>query len=251
LSVWAAALLGLVQGATEFLPVSSSGHLVLLQWLLGLHRPGVGLEVALHGGTLVALLAVFGQHLRRGWRRLWRPLLWASLPAAAAGLSLRSLASAAFDRPLVVGLGWLATGVGLLWGAARAGGGRDAASLRPGEALLVGLGQAVALLPGVSRSGAALVAGLAVGLAPREAAVFAFLLAIPSVGGAVLLELPGWRGEGSVWLGAGVAAFAGVLAMRWWLARSANDSLRACGRYCVVLGTAVLAATACGRLGGP
>lgn len=297
-------LLGLVQGATEFVPVSSSGHLVLLQWLLGVHRPGVSLEVALHGGTLVAVMAALAGRIRRDWRRLLLPLAVASVPAAAAGLVLRPLLERAFDAPVALGLGWLATGAGLRWAGAakpqqdmdsgrpaasdgataggwpakaaklsrlaavgqRAGGGpgrtappQGAASVRAGggtaaslgirEALVIGLFQVVALVPGVSRSGAALVGGLAVGLEAGEAAAFAFLLAVPTVGGATLLELPAMRGEGSLWLGAGVAALAGAAAIRLFLRAGVQERLSRFGAYCTALGLGIVAAVALHALG--
>jgi undecaprenyl-diphosphatase len=228
LSVAVALLLGVLQGVTEFLPVSSSGHLVLAQWLLGVARPGLSLEIALHGGTLLAVVAALGGRLRRQWRGLLRPLAVATLPAALAALALRGLWERAFEDPLVLGAGWLLTGAALGWAGRRAeagGRGRTATSLRAREALCIGLCQAVALVPGVSRSGAALVGGLAVGLEAREAAAFSFLLALPSVGGAVLLDLPAWRGEGSLWLGAGAAALAGAAAIRAFLRTGAPRRL--------------------------
>ncbi len=330
-------LLGLVQGATEFLPVSSSGHLVLAQWLLGVRRPGLSLEIALHAGTLVAVAVTMAGRIRRTWRGLLLPAVVASVPAAGAGLLLRPLLERAFEQPAALGAGWLVTGAGLLWagrlrgggvtgvhggraGGAPADGGADAtadagagrgnhdgrsarplppggAPARPGgpkvsklspflawsrrargsggrtappqravsartgggtatslglrDALVIGLFQAVALVPGVSRSGAALVGGLAVGLEPGEAAAFAFLLALPSVGGATLLELPAWRGEGSLWLGAGVAALAGAAAIRLFLRGGVPQRLSRFGAYCAALGLGTLAAAALAALGLP
>jgi undecaprenyl-diphosphatase len=309
LPVLTVVLLGVLQGATEFLPVSSSGHLVLAQWLLGVRRSGVSLEVALHAGTLVAVAAALLGRIRRDWRGLLLPLAVASLPAAAAGLVLRPLLERAFEQPAVLGAGWLATGAGLLWagrshrgfGAAdaaavgargargasdpalahgrrrkgaqpsrfpgwarRAGGGQARRAPRAGRArsapgsaaalgirgaLVIGLFQAVALVPGVSRSGAALLGGLAVGLEAAEAATFAFLLALPSVGGAVLLELPAWRGEGSLWLGAGVAALAGAAAIRLFLGSGVAGRLGRFGAYCAALGLGMMGAVALHALG--
>jgi undecaprenyl-diphosphatase len=242
-------LLGVLQGLTEFLPVSSSGHLVLAQWLLGMRRPGLSLEIALHGGTLLAVVAALGGRIRGDWRGLLLPLAVATAPAAAAGLLLRPLLERAFELPAVLGTGWVVTGAALWWAGRRSGrpgpgGGRPASSLRPREALWIGLCQAAALVPGISRSGAALVGGLAVGLEAGEAATFAFLLALPTVGGAVLLDLPAWRGEGWLWLGAGAAALAGAVAIRVFLRAGVLRRLGRYGAYCAALGLGTLTAAA-------
>jgi undecaprenyl-diphosphatase len=249
LAVIAALSLGLLQGLTEFLPVSSSGHLVLAQWILGVRRPGLSLEIALHGGTLLAVLLALGGRIKSDWRRLLWPLLVASAPAGAAGLLLRPLLERAFEEPLVLGAGWILTGAALTWASRREAAGRPATSLRAREALWIGLCQAVALVPGVSRSGAALVGGLGVGLEAGEAATFAFLLALPSVGGAVLLDLPAWRGEGSLWLGAAVAALAGAAAIRVFLRMGVPRRLGRFGAYCAALGLGTLTGAALRALG--
>lgn len=246
LSVVVLAVLGALQGATEFLPVSSSGHLVLAQWLLGVQRPGVSLELALHAGTLGAVVAVFGGRLYREGRRLLVPLVVATLPAGVAGLLLRPLLEAAFRQPAAVALGWLATAAALRWAAARTPGRRQAGGLRIADGLVIGACQAVALVPGISRAGAALVGGLAVGLEPAEAAAFAFLLALPTVGGAALLEAPAWRGDPLLWLGAGVAGLAGAVAMRWFLRAPAAGRLRGFSAYCTALGLGTLLGLAAG-----
>jgi len=233
-----------VQGATEFLPVSSSGHLVLAQWVLGVRQPGVSLEVALHAGTLVAVVLALHGRIRGDWRRLLVPVLVGSVPAAIAGLALKPLIERAFEQPVVLGLGWLLTGAALLWAARRPPGQRAATGLKARESLWIGLFQAAALLPGVSRSGAALVGGLCVGLEAGEAAAFAFLLALPSVGGAVLLDLPASWGEGSIWLGAGVAALAGAAAIRLFLRKGLPGRLAPYGVYCAALGLLTLVSAA-------
>ncbi len=199
MNILQALLLGLVQGATEFLPVSSSGHLVLTEALLGVRGGGLLVEVTLHVGTLLAVLVYFRARLvgllRDGVRAgppgsaARRYLLWllvATLPAAAAGLLLEDGIARLFDSPRAALVGLLVTGVILMssqWARTRV--------RRPdGPAgLVIGLAQAVSILPGVSRSGSTIAAGLWCGVARSEAAEFSFLLSIPAIGGAALLHL--------------------------------------------------------------
>ena len=196
-----AILLGAVQGVTEFLPVSSSGHLVLVPWLLNVPDPGLAFDVALHTGTLAAVLFVFW----REWKDILRAaatrrpaggfapdMLWkialASVPAAVAGVLLEEAASGALRAPLLVA-GTLA-GVALLMAVAdRKTGQGTATKIGWGKALLVGCAQAAALVPGVSRSGATMIAGIALGLSRAEAARFSFLLSVPITLGATVFAL--------------------------------------------------------------
>jgi undecaprenyl-diphosphatase len=244
--VFGPVLLGLVQGLAEFLPVSSSGHLVLAERLLGLARPGLSLEVALHAGTLASVLAVYGRDLTD--RRLWGAILWATLPAALAGSALQAQVNGLFGSLRAVGAGWAVSAALLWWASRRRPGRRGAASLRPREALLLGCFQALALAPGVSRSGAVLAAGLGLGLEPVEAARFAFLLSIPTVAGAALLALPqahlSGAGVTGLWLGAGSAAVAGVAAMRWFVGRLGRGRMGGFAAYCAALAAVAMASGA-------
>ncbi|TAK05745.1 undecaprenyl-diphosphate phosphatase [Patescibacteria group bacterium] len=196
-----AMLLGAVQGVTEFLPVSSSGHLVLVPWLLDVPDPGLAFDVALHAGTLAAVLFVFWREwtdiLRAAATRraaggfapdmFWKIAL-ASIPAALAGVFLEEAASGAFRAPLIVA-GTLA-GVAVLMAVAdRESGEGTAADIGWGTSFLVGCAQAAALVPGVSRSGATMVAGIALGLSRAEAARFSFLLSVPITLGATVFAL--------------------------------------------------------------
>ena len=195
MSYWQAVVLGLVQGFTEFLPVSSSGHLVLAERLAGLHTPGVFVEVALHVATLGSVLIVYGPRLlsifagvRRGRARDLRYaglLILATIPAAAIGVLFNEAVKRAFDSLLFVGIAFVVTGL-ILWSTRRAGGDRAAPSVW--GAIGIGLAQAMAILPGISRSGSTVSAGLWGRLAPAAAAEFSFLMAIPVIGGAALLE---------------------------------------------------------------
>ena len=204
-----AAILALVQAVTEFLPISSSAHLVLVRWLLGWDDPGLAFDVALHFGTLLALTAYFA----RTWTRIlglgigWRPqepprghpdrdlhanprLLWflaaATLPAACAGLALQEAVETHLRSPFVIGSMLVAVGI-VIWQAERAGQLRKELDRLPfAGALAIGCAQTLALVPGTSRSGITIAAGLFLGLTRQAAARFSFLLAMPVVLGASL-----------------------------------------------------------------
>jgi undecaprenyl-diphosphatase len=200
------AVLGLVQGATEFLPVSSSGHLVLARHLLGVATPGAAWEAWLHVGTLGAVALAYRRELVRlaqgiatgGRERAFAAALaWGTLPAAAAGLTLRRPLEALYASPLPAAWGLVATACVLLSlpfcppGRDRTEGEGALAALPPGRALLVGCAQALALLPGLSRSGATIAAARWLGLPAEQATTFSFLLSVPAVVGAAALELGG------------------------------------------------------------
>jgi len=185
-------LLAIVQGVTEFLPVSSSGHLIVANELLPEKLPDiVGVEIALHLGTLGSILIYY-------WRRIWRLLgedrrvVWlmliGTLPAVVIGLPLHLYGKGLLQSPLLAGLMFPVT-AGLLWWSSRQAQGETSYTQMTWQrALIIGLFQAVAILPGISRSGSTIAAGLLVGLRRDSAAVFAFLLAIPAILGAGILE---------------------------------------------------------------
>lgn len=195
-----AALLGLVQGLTEFLPVSSSGHLVIVETLLGRIRGGEGIlfEVAVHVGTLLAILVFFRRKLAAllaglagrdaaSWRYAAK-LAVATLPAAAVGLGAQSGVEALFEVPWIAGVALLGTSAFLLTTRhtlPRANSPEPSFS----QALWIGCAQAVAIIPGISRSGATLAAALALGVAPLAATEFSFLMAIAAIAGAAILSL--------------------------------------------------------------
>ncbi|ADU51153.1 Bacitracin resistance protein BacA [Thermaerobacter marianensis DSM 12885] len=242
LSLWKAIVLGVVQGLTEFLPVSSSGHLAVAENVLGVQLPGLAFEVMVHLGTLAAVLAVYGRDLgaavagflrtggglwaggggpaagtaERGWAgldpgtRLGWLVIVGTIPAAVAGFALESRIEAAFDSPGLVAVFWIFTGFLLWWAARRPEGGRPLERATLADALAVGLFQALALLPGVSRSGSTLVGGLVRGLRREEAARLSFLLSVPAIAGAAVLQLPDLLAAGTA--GGGVALLAGALA---------------------------------------
>jgi undecaprenyl-diphosphatase len=246
-------VLGIIQGLTEFLPISSSGHLVLAERLLGLAPSGLICEACLHLGTLASILVVFHSDLADLLRALTPRgsierrkeiglLVIGTVPVVAVGLALRSAGDAWFHSLWTLGIGWLATAALLFlagWRSRR----REVASPSAAGSLAIGVAQAVALAPGVSRSGFSIGAGILVGLRPERAARFSFLLAIPALAGAAGLSL--WDGlraaaAGSVnlpgiLLGAMTAFIVGLVALRALIALVTRGRLWPFAIYCGAL----------------
>ena len=205
-----ALILGIIQGLTEFLPVSSSGHLVLAQHLLGMKEPILFFDVMLHLGTLVSVLFYFRKDIVLLLRYFlksgevtgvdWLPaqadaggyllrMIIAMIPAAVAGVAVKHTIESMFASPLTVCVNLAITGALLLWASAARPGETSAARLPYWKVLLIGIAQAFALAPGISRSGATIAAGLLLGVRRTDAARFSFLLSIPAVAGATMLEI--------------------------------------------------------------
>ncbi|MBI2891621.1 MAG: undecaprenyl-diphosphate phosphatase [Nitrospirae bacterium] len=247
--------LGTVQGLTEFLPVSSSGHLVLAERLLGWSRgeSGLAFEVWLHLGTLLSLAVVFGTWKRRALTQSGRldldlafKLAVATAPAAVAWFTLGDWVEASFDSVAVVGVGFLITGF-VLFAADRRAAGAGRSTVRYGDSLLIGAAQAVALLPGISRSGSTIAAGILLGLRPEVAVTFAFLMAVPAIlGGASahasqLTEILRAESGQSAYLAGGLAALgAGMLGILGVYLVAGRSRLRWFSYYLWGLGAATL-----------
>jgi undecaprenyl-diphosphatase len=191
-----AVILGIVQGLTEFLPVSSSGHLVIFQHLFAITESPLTFDVLVHLGTLVAVFIDFWSDiyaiLRKPFTKLTYLILVGIIPAGMAGYLLAPLFEKAFESLIVVGLGLIFTGFILKWSEAishRLLYYKDSNDTRYRDAFFIGLWQALAILPGVSRSGSTIAAGLIVGLERQFAARFSFLLSIPVIMGAAIFEL--------------------------------------------------------------
>lgn len=235
MNIFDAVVLGLVQGLTEFLPVSSSGHLVITEALLGLSIPGIVVEVTLHVGTLLSVIIVYRTRIwsliegaLRGKADAWRYiglLVLATIPAGLVGLLFKNTVESAFDDPAVAGIMLLVTGV-VLWTTRRP---RPRTRQQPGPLLSLGIGvaQAFAILPGISRSGSTIAAAMWGDVDGEKAAEFSFLMSLPAIAGAAVLELKdldaGAQGIGGVPLLVGflVALVAGIFAIRFlvWLLR--------------------------------
>ena len=260
-----AILLGVVQGLTEFLPVSSSGHLLLGQYFLGLDpdRFGLPFDVALHLGTLLALIAFFWRDLLgmarafvRSFSRGRNPtdpderlaylILAATVPAALIGFFLESFFETAVRSPWVVVFNLVLVGILFIVGEAVGSKSRRADKLHFAEAVGIGFAQAAALVPGVSRSGATITLGLFLGLRREEAARFSFLMSVPIIAGAGSLQLAEVVSEGMdpsevAMFGAGFvsSAVVGYLAIKFFLRFVAHHSLRAFAYYRFALAAVV------------
>lgn len=191
-----AVVLGVVQGATEFLPISSSAHLIVLPKLFGWANPGLAFTVWLHWGTLLAVLIYCGRDVLR--RRESEPFPkgfpWlvglATLPGAVAGYLLADQVETLFWTPGIIATAMILMGLVLSWGDRQRADRRALGTLTWGDSLLIGCAQALALIPGVSRSGATISVALFLGLARPEAARLSFWLSLPIIFGAGVLELP-------------------------------------------------------------
>ncbi|MBW3624514.1 MAG: undecaprenyl-diphosphate phosphatase [Armatimonadetes bacterium] len=194
LSPLQAIILGIVQGLTEFLPVSSTAHLILFPWLLGWRDPGQTFDVSLHVGTLLAVAIYFWSDWVEMFTRRHDQLklvVVGCIPAAAAGVLLEkkieylSLPGEFPYAPLLIAFFLALVGLWLYWVDQHGKKQREMDGMRIQDALLIGLGQAFALLPGVSRSGATIGTGLLLGMTRESAARFSFLLSTPIIAGAV------------------------------------------------------------------
>lgn len=249
-----AVFLGLIQGFTEFLPVSSSGHLVLLQYFFDVKVPGITFEVFAHAGTLLSIVWVFWQDicsLIKGitksaqQQKLFLLLLAGSLPAGFMGLFFVSYFIGIFEKPGVVGLMLLCTGFIVFFIARmeRVQGNRSLGEMKGKDAFIIGLFQAFAIIPGISRSGSTIFGALLRGLNRETAVRFSFLLALPAIAGATVLELFNWLMLGS-WpenyavymIGAIVSFITGILAIRTFIRLLAGGKFYYFAYYCWLAG---------------
>jgi undecaprenyl-diphosphatase len=245
-------LLGVIQGATEFLPVSSSGHLVMGQELMGLHLPGILFEVVVHVATLLSVIVVYRSRLlelirgtliapeREAWRYVGL-LVVATLPVVVIGLAFGDQVESLFQNPAAVGVALLVTGAILIstrWALKK----ELSPTFGVRVALLIGLAQCFALIPGISRSGSTVVAALWLGVAPVQAAAFSFLMSIPAIAGAAVLQVPqlDLMAEGigilPLILGFVAAAVTGILAIRLFVRMLKDRSFPMFAWYCWAVG---------------
>ena len=269
MSILEVIILALIQGLTEFLPISSSGHLALARWLFGWDDPGLDFDAAVHGGTLLAIIWAFRREiaavlggLRRNAprvdaltpRRLIGLGFIATVPLAGVGAPLYEALEAELRGPTAAAAFLLATGV-LIAAAerrARRGGAESLAALTPARAALIGAAQALAALPGVSRSGICIAAAVSLGHSRGAATRFAFWLALPALAGAAALAVRAVLEHGAegqlehLIIGAAAACLAALAAIRalLWLVRS--RSLAPFAAWCLLAGAAGLIARAAG-----
>ncbi len=263
MSLLQAFILGIIQGATEFLPISSSGHLVLAPWFFGWQfepEQAFIFDVLVQWGTILAVMVYFRKDLwallvagvrslRGGesWRdplarRAWLILL-ASIPAAVLGLLIKQTIELTFNSPFAVALFLMGTAILLVIGEAMGKRERGLGTLRWSDAIIIGLFQALALFPGVSRSGSTIAGGLLRGLNREQAARFSFLLAVPTMLGAGLIALLDLVQAGDsvaqiapLLVGFLAAAIVGFAAIHWLLAFLRTRRLYIFAFYCALLG---------------
>jgi len=243
-------ILAVVQGIGEFLPISSSGHLVVGQALFAMDDR-LAVSIVLHLGTLAAILVFYWKRICLLFgrdRRVIGLVIVGSIPAAIAGLILKEYLESLLVDPLTAGLMFPVTGLMLLWAAGRDTGETTCRDLGYGSALLIGVFQAFAILPGVSRSGATIVAGLAMRLRRDEAATFSFLLAIPAIGGAGLLEILELVDTGLastpvavLSMGVVVSFVVGLVSLRWLLRWLQQGHLHYFACWVIPLGVVTIA----------
>ena len=267
MSLAQAVLLALLQGVTEFLPISSSAHLILVPWVLGWEDQGLAFDIAVNTGTLVAVMVYFRRDLAglirglvRGWRdaglrvegmparRLLLALGIGTVPVAVGGLLFHDLVAGPLRHPLVIATTSILFGLALLWADLGGGRRRELAVLTTRDAVWIGLAQALALVPGTSRAGITMTAALALAYTRPAAARFSFLLYIPIgvlAAGKDVLDV--WTGElpavslPPILLGFLVAALSAYLVIWGLLAWLQRRSLTVFVVYRVLLGMAILA----------
>ena len=202
MTILQAVILGLAQGLGEFLPISSSAHLVLIPWLLRWTDPGLTFDVALHVGTLVAVVLYFWkdwwQLIIKGFTdvrsvkgRLFWYLVVATVPGAIAGFLLEKKAETLFRSPLLIAIMLILMGIFLYWSDHRSSKNIEMNNITFRTSVFIGISQALAIIPGVSRSGITMTTGLLMGLTREGAARFSFLLSTPIIFGAAMVKLPG------------------------------------------------------------
>jgi undecaprenyl-diphosphatase len=262
--------LGIIQGLTEFLPVSSSGHLVLFQNLFGLIHPELAFDIAVHLGTLAAVLVffrkdiiaitvavftwIFSSRFRQNKAgtsteiHLAAMIAAGSVPTAIIGFGFHEIADLLFSSVLLVGFMLLATGFWMWFTRYKKGQGRGILGIKTWHALLIGICQGIAIIPGISRSGATIASAMYLGIDKPTAARFSFLLSIPAIAGAALLNFSKVQVSGSadipvIIAGAASAGIVGYGALWLLVFLVEKGRLAAFAPYCWAVGLIVLAFT--------
>lgn len=266
MDLWFAALLGVVQGLTEFIPVSSTGHLRIAPELLGQPDPGAAFSAVIQLGTLLAVIGYFARDFfvtmprafftdRSSYEgRLPIYIALGTVPIVIAGLTLKDFVTGDARSLYVVASMLIA--VGVIFFVAEYAGTKErlASSITLFDAMLIGLAQTCALVPGVSRSGATIAMALFLGLRRDDAAKFSFLLGVPAIAGAGIFEVKDAMSQlgQDAWLpllvGTTTAAISGYLSIAWLLRFLGKRSIASFGAYRIVLGVVILALCGAGIL---
>jgi len=246
-----AILLGTIQGITEFLPISSSGHLVIAQSLLGLKLPGNFIEVVTHLGTLFSVIIVFRKDIMKYFFDFKNPLtkkyilylFIGTIPALIIGLSAKSFILLFFESIKMVSFSLIFTGFILFVSKKR---NKKKSTISYKNSLLIGISQALAIIPGISRSGITISIGILLGMNAKDAARFSFLLAIPAISGAGLITVIDMLDQPllipyKIMFGALASSFVvGYLSLKWFLGILENGKLYYFGFYCIAIGLIIL-----------
>lgn len=265
ISILKSVSLGALQGATEFLPVSSSGHLVIAQHLLDVKMEGgqlLAFDVCLHFGTLLAVLAVFWREISgilisviapqkavvgssfspSDSRKLFWFLIIGTIPAGFFGILFKDFFESLFSTPFWAAVMLIVTGFILWFTRYIKGEGRQVSEMGFVSALLIGVAQAVAIIPGISRSGSTISGGIYFGINRDLAAKFSFLLSVPAILGAAILQLGDLKGLSngdllSVGIGTFVSFIVGIAAIKWLLSIIRRHSFHWFAIYCWIVGS--------------
>jgi undecaprenyl-diphosphatase len=259
LTILQALILGLFQGLGEFLPISSSAHLVLVPWLFNWTDPGLTFDVALHFGTLVAVVIYF-------WKDWWRliikgftdvrsiegRLFWylvaASVPGAIGGFLLEKKAETVFRSPILIAIMLISMGILLYWADRISAKNVEIRNITFGTSILIGISQTLAIIPGVSRSGITMTTGLLMGITREGAARFSFLLSTPIIFGAAMVKLPHVISNSSVisvnfTIGMVVSCITGIISIGFLLRYVQTKDFLPFAWYRFILGVLVIIVT--------
>ncbi len=257
MSILESIILGVIQGLTEFLPISSSGHLVLFQRLLGVEEGVLTFDVLVHLGTLVAVIGVFRNDIisiiKRPWQKLTFLLLVATIPTGIIGLTFKDFFERLFESGSTLGIEFILTGL-IIWFADKVKDrGKQMDDISYFDAVIVGTMQGIAILPAISRSGLTIAGSLFRGIDRETAARFSFLVSIPAIAGATILDLKDLHalpaGMGLPFLiGPLVAAVSGYWAIKFMIRVLQKGSMRGFAYYVWGLSIVVIALQLTGRL---
>ena len=251
MTLFEAIILGTIQGLTEFLPISSSGHLVLGQMILDVKIQGNEFEVVTHLGTLVSVLCIFWKEILslilnitdKNTREYIFYIILGTIPAAIIGFGAKSYISELFDSVQLVSVALMVTGLILFFSQKVK---KNSLAIDANKALLIGITQAIAIIPGISRSGITICTALALGMSGKNAAKFSFLLAIPVISGAgLLLTLDSQSNITLIPLTSLIMAFlssfiVGYICLKWLLSLLESGKFYFFGYYCFLIGLIVL-----------
>ncbi len=261
-------ILGIVQGLTEFLPISSSGHLVLFQNLFGMKEPMLTFDIALHAGTLFAVLVYFRKELIEilsgFWgslcpcacasaavqplKKLWISILLTLIPTGLLAVFFKNFIEYAFSSLIFVACEWFVMGILLIASVKIREGAKTLGEINGKSALWIGLAQGISLLPAISRSGSTILTGMFLGIKREDAARFSFLISIPAILGAILLDLKDGvqhlNGHGLTTLvGFITSAITGYIVIRWLMGVIQRGRFFLFGYYCIAAGLFALIVT--------